>query len=253
MTQTMSEHVMGLSEKLQAINDFEEVTDIFTSFHNMEHHEEGSGYQDKFAKDVLSVREILRPKNPFSLQNGCDLVSLYTQEVIPAAVAETLCNAYELGEKRHEEFVCERLEKCEVSNTDPIKSVALQTFAKFTDTKSKDNNKVNALKKDVLLVSHLFLSLQSRPDFDLDELFKYASQREPPSLSDKGKLRSGKESDIVQCLTIPNVTTPDMPNDITVIVLDAPAVVRIIRRTKAADFQLCVDYHFIPYIASIIT
>ena len=26
----------------------------------MEHHEEGSSYQDKFAKDVLSVLEILR-------------------------------------------------------------------------------------------------------------------------------------------------------------------------------------------------
>ena len=68
---------MALSEKLQALNDFVEVTDIFTSFHNMEHHVEGSSYQEKFAKDVLFVLEILRPKNRFSLQNGCDLASLY--------------------------------------------------------------------------------------------------------------------------------------------------------------------------------
>ena len=144
MPQTMDEHVMALSEKLQALNDFEDVTDIFTSFHHLEHHEEGSSYQEKFAKDVLSVLKLLRPKNPFSLQNGCDLVSLYTREAMLTAVAQTLCNAYALGEKRHEEFVCERLEK--VPLTDTIKRVSLQTFAKRTDTKSKDNNKVNARK-----------------------------------------------------------------------------------------------------------
>ena len=67
MPQAMDEHGMALCEKMQALNDFE-VTDIFTSFHNMVHHEEGSNYEDKFAKDVLSVLEILRLKKPFSLQ-----------------------------------------------------------------------------------------------------------------------------------------------------------------------------------------
>ena len=38
---------MALRDKLQALNDFEEVTDIFISLHNMEHHEEGSSYQEK--------------------------------------------------------------------------------------------------------------------------------------------------------------------------------------------------------------
>ena len=77
----------------------------------------------------------------------------------------------------------------------------------------------------------------------------YENQREPPSLSDKVKLRSGKKSDIIQCLTIPKVTSPD---DIAVIVLDAPAVVNMIRPTKATDFQQYVDHYFIPYISSFI-
>ena len=51
--------------------------------------------------------------------------------------------------KRHDEFVCERLKKCEVSLTDSIKRVALHKFAKRSDTKSEDNKNVNALKKDV--------------------------------------------------------------------------------------------------------
>ena len=54
-----------------------------------------------------------------------------------------------------------------------IRKVAPQTFAKRTDTKSKENNnKVNALKRCVVGVLS-FLSLQSRPDFELDELFRY--------------------------------------------------------------------------------
>ena len=69
------------------------------SLQNMEHHEEGSSYQEIFAKDALSVFEKLRPKKPFSLQNACDLVSPYTREVMPATVAEALCYAYELEKK----------------------------------------------------------------------------------------------------------------------------------------------------------
>ena len=63
----------------------------------MEQNEEGSSYQNKFAKGVLYVLEILRPKKTFSLQNECDLVSLYIPKNGRSAVSETLCNAYELG------------------------------------------------------------------------------------------------------------------------------------------------------------
>ena len=84
----------------------------------------------------------------------------------------------------------------------------------------------------------------------MDELFKYENQRKPPSLSDKEKLRSGNKSDMLQCLTIPKVITPD---NIAENVLDASAVVHMIRPTKATDFQQYVDHHFIPYIASVIS
>ena len=65
--------------------------------------------------------------------------------------------------------------------------VERQTFARRTDD-TKNRSKVIALRNDISLVSTLFLSLQSRPDFDLDNFFKYENQKEPPSLSDQGKL-----------------------------------------------------------------
>ena len=40
----------------------------------------------RFAKDVLSVISVLRPRNPFLPQNGPDLVTLHTREVMPSAM-----------------------------------------------------------------------------------------------------------------------------------------------------------------------
>ena len=127
----------------------------------------------------------------------------------------TLCNAYNRGKDLHDVFVSDRLRNGRVAITDTIKMSALQAFARRTDD-TKNRSKVIALRKDISLVSTLFLSLQSRPDFDLNNFFKYENQKETPSLSDQGKLRSGTKSDVLQCLTIPKLTPPD---DVTVKVL----------------------------------
>jgi hypothetical protein len=36
------------------------------------------------------------------------------------------------------------------------------------------------------LITQLFLSLQSRPDADMMDFFRFENQREPPSLADQG-------------------------------------------------------------------
>ena len=99
-------------------------------------------------------------------------------------------------------------------------------------------------------MSTLFLSLQSRPDFDLDNFFKYENQKEPPSLSDQGKLRSGTKSDVLQCLTIPKLTPPD---DVTVNMLDGPAVVHMVRPAFGTNYQQYVVRHFMPFITNSLT
>ena len=99
-------------------------------------------------------------------------------------------------------------------------------------------------------MSTLFLSLQSRPDFGLDNFFKYENQKEPPSLSDQGNLRSGTKSDVLQCLTIPKLTPPD---DVTVKVLDDPAVGHMVRPTYGINYQQYVVRHFVPFITNSLT
>ena len=133
-----------------------------------------------------------------------------------------------------------------VSITDTIKRVSLPTFAKRPQHKSKDN-KVSSLKQDANLVSHIFLSLQSRPDFDLDDFFKFENQKEPPSLSDQGMLRHGKKSDILQCMQIPKLSPT---NDQTMKILDGAAIVHMVRPTKARNFQEYATRHVTPYVES---
>ena len=55
----------------------------------------------------------------------------------------------------------------------------------------------------MILVTQLFLSLQSRPGANLADFFRFENQREPPSLADRGSLRAGKKPDILQCQLVP--------------------------------------------------
>ena len=45
------------------------------------------------------------------------------------------------------------------------------------------------------LMIQLFMSVQSRPDADMADFFRFENQREPLSLADRGSLRTGKKSD----------------------------------------------------------
>ena len=91
MPDTMDEHVMALNEKLQALAAFEDAADIDATAQYLSHHEKGHSLQMRFAKDVLSVISVLRPRNPFLPHNGPDLVTLHTREVMPSAIDILQC------------------------------------------------------------------------------------------------------------------------------------------------------------------
>ena len=52
----------------------------------------------------------------------------------------------------------------------------------------------------MILVTQLFLSLQSRPDANMADFFRFENRRGPPSLANRGALRARKKSDILQGL-----------------------------------------------------
>ena len=54
----------------------------------------------------------------------------------------------------------------------------------------------------------MFMNLQGKPNVDIEDFFKHESCRDPPSLSDKGKLYSGNKSELMDCL--PGMPKPGM-------------------------------------------
>ena len=56
-----------------------------------------------------------------------------------------------------------------------------------------------SLKADVNLFSQLYIVAQDR-ETAMNTFFQHENNPYPPSLSDKGKLRFGKKSDLLKCL-----------------------------------------------------
>ena len=104
----------------------------------------------------------------------------------------------------------------------------------------------------MILVTQLFLSLQSRPDDNMADFFRFENQREPPSLTDRGSLRAGKKSDILQCI---GATTGRVgaAQQATVVVLDMAAIIHMVRPTRAKTFSEYVTFPIVPFMESQVT
>ena len=94
--------------------------------------------------------------------------------------------------------------------------------------------------------------MQSRPDADMKEFFRYENQKEPPSLVDRGSLRSGSKSDILECIQSPKGRSPSS-GLATVVILDMAAVVHMVRPTSGRTFKEYAAQQMVPYLKSQIT
>ena len=77
----------------------------------------------------------------------------------------------------------------------------------------------------------------------MEDFFRHENAKEPPSLSCKGKLRSGTKSQIIKCLPGgPFRGSNPLTKQATVAIFDMPAIVHIIKpnkiKTKRKGYQL---------------
>jgi len=230
------------------IKEFETALNQTTS--NIAHHEEASALQTTFRTNVLAFVEVVEQLgNPFN--NGKDLVALHTQEVMEEEVVTSLTQLQNLGKDLHAEFVSHTIEQVTSPITNTLKRQEVLTFAN-RPVHIKKGTKSGSAQRKSSLITKLFLSLQSRPDADMEEFFRCKNQREPPSLSNQGSLRSGNKSDIPACVEAPNCRT-DAAKAATVVVLDMTAVVHMVRPTSAHTFRDYVSQHLVPFVESQIT
>ena len=100
--------------------------------------------------------------------------------------------------------------------------------------KTKAQEMMAEIKSDRNLFSRLYVACQVR-DGNLEEFFSHENQSCPPSLSDRGKLRLGKKSDIIHCLE-DEVDTEDTNPVSDVVVLDGAAIVNMLKPGSAKTF-----------------
>ena len=175
---------------VRIVEEFETVYDPPPS--STAHHEEGHSLQVKFRKDVLSFVDVVVHMGNLFIAARPELVALDTQNVMEQVVVTSLSQIHAVGQALHAVSVAERLENVSVPISDTIKRNNMFTFANRHDPKrkgKKDNCKPN---QNMTLITQLFLSLQSRPDADMMDFFRFENQREPLSLADQGSLRAGK-------------------------------------------------------------
>ena len=101
------------------------------------------------------------------------------------------------------------------------------------------------LKHDVELFSRLYIVMQHR-EGGMATFFKHENHPYPPSLSDSGKLRLGKKSDLLNIL--PAEAEKEAPEAFDVKVLDSAAIVHLLCTNGVGTFDDYASDVFIPYI-----
>ena len=135
--------------------------------------------------------------------------------------------------------------------TDPIRRNNLPLFSRSpVREKSTTQFHLSSLKNDCSLFSRLFVASQMC-DGDLDDFFAYENQACPPVLSQMGKIRLDKKSDLVGYLegTIPpqdNVAS----HHVEVIILDGASITNMLAPGGAKTFSDYATQVFLSYITS---
>ena len=199
------------------------------------HHEEGLSTQRVFKEQAVSLAQVINEfGNPF-LDKSDELLALDTRNVLNESVVNTVQTAYSLGKDQYANYYKEVIIDLTRSIHEPIKKNSLPLFScPQPKSKTKQAGKISLLKNDVALFSHLYIVLQHRVS-DMTTFFSHENHPFPPSLSDGGKLRLGKKSDLLNFLV--KDTQKDPPDFVDVKLLDGAAVVHFLHTANVLTFD----------------
>ena len=137
--------------------------------------------------------------NPF-LDDIPELLVLDTRNVIDESVVNTFHTVEAVGKEKYAAYYESVVKDHTCSIQEPIKKNSLPIFrCPIPKTKSKKAGQISMLKHDVELFSRLYIVTQNR-DGDLSKFFQYENHPYPPSLSNRGNLRLGKKSELLNIL-----------------------------------------------------
>ena len=248
-TDAISLYMLAGPDCVRMIEEFERVNRL--PLESTGHHEVAHSLQCQFLNYVQSFTKVVNGMgNPF-LATGHELITLDTRAVMDDAVAVSLSKINEVGQALHKEYVNTRLDKVTVPMSDTIKRNNMFTFANRLDPRKKES-KVGILKHNTMLITQLFLSLQSRPDADMLEFFKFENQRKPPAISDRSSIRAGTKSDTLKCIHAS--TSHAIPATQAIVqVVDMATIIHMMPPTRALAFKEYIPMHIVPFLKAQMT
>ena len=175
--------------------------------------------------------------NPFC-ENSSDLLVLDTRDAADKTVADGIHTIENIGQKRYDAYVRERLIYQVRPISDPIKRNHISLFTTTPrGVKSVSQQQVSSLKNDCSLFSRLYVASQIR-NGDLDDFFQHENLSYPPALSKMGSIRTGAKSDLV-----------DTPA-VQAVIIDGASAVNMLKPGPATKTFLDFANQHLPYIKS---
>uniref|UniRef100_UPI00358E9C5E uncharacterized protein n=1 Tax=Myxine glutinosa TaxID=7769 RepID=UPI00358E9C5E len=198
------------------------------------------GTQVAFLKNVKSLILTMKTMgNPFRDTSG-DLLVLDTREVVDSSVVDSVRKMKLLGENQHNEFFKSRLVERTTALNDRITKNNLPLFRwRPEKEKSRTQEQLLSMKRDRNLFSTLYIASQIR-GADLEDFFQHENQSFPPSISDYGKMRLGKKSDLLQCLEdlVPHSDDADhTTSEVDMVIIDGAAIANVITPGTSETFN----------------
>ena len=232
-------------EQARILKEFEEDLPQHKDSEYGFHHEEGFSTQRNFKEQTVNLVQVFcELGNPF-LDDSNELLALDTRNVLDESVVNTVRTVQSKGKDQYATYCKEVIFDRTRSIHEPIKKNVFPLFSSRPKAKTKQAGKIPLLKNDIALFSHLYIVMQHRVS-DMSKFFRHENHPFPPSLSDLGKLRLGKKSDLLNILT--KDTQNDLPDFIDVKLLDGAAVVHLLPTTNIVTFDEYADQVFVPHI-----
>ena len=160
------------------------------------HHSENLSEQKRFQRKVKSLISAIDDNgNPFEEIHN-DLIQLDTRDCATPEAIMILQNVQQKAADRYGKFV-----ECVLSsNKGSIHDKITRMNQKiFKDLQKPEPSQDQNLKNNAALFGRMYIANQHR-NGNLLEFFSHENQLSPPSISDKGKLRGGSKSKVLQCI-----------------------------------------------------
>ena len=246
---------LSRAEVLRVVEEFEDGTAHINPETNQEHPERSTSEQQKLLSQVSSLLELVEEQiivDPY-LETETELITLDTGEYMDPEVFGSLKQMPLIGKTMYDNFVQDRLQKCTTPLSDIIPKPHIYTFLQPPPVNLPKVGNKTSYKSPAAVVTQMFISLQARPDSKMAEFFMHENAREPPALSDKGKLRTGTKSQILGCLpSMPGYGHDPTPKQASVVILDMAAVIHMVRPTRAKGVYIgeYTSTHMLPFMES---